>query len=117
MSALLHDTVEDTDATLDEIRTEFGGVVADIVDEVSDDKSLDKQERKRLQIEHAASKSHRAKLVKLADKLYNIRCGQIMLLKGFYFDYKSLRDLETTLPTGWTEQRRKEYFAWAAKVR
>jgi len=65
---------------------------------VSDDKSLAKQERKRLQIEHAPKCSQKAKLVKLADKLYN------------------LRDLERASPQNWTEQRVKEYFQWAEKV-
>ncbi len=50
--------------------------------EVSDDKSLPKTERKRLQIEHAAECSNRAKLVKLADKLYNLRCDALTSLVG-----------------------------------
>lgn len=87
MGAILHDTVEDTDTTLDELEEHFGAEVRTIVAECSDDKSLPKEERKRLQIEHAKSISKRAKLVKLADKLYN------------------LRDLERTLPSGWTEVR------------
>ena len=66
--------------------------------EVTDDKSLSKQERKRLQIEHAPHKSHKAKLVKLADKLYN------------------LRDLSRAVPEGWTDERVQEYFVWASKV-
>jgi len=49
-AALLHDTVEDTDTTMDEIEAEFGAEVAGIVAEVTDDKSLPKQERKRLQV-------------------------------------------------------------------
>ena len=69
-----------------------------IVDEVSDDKSLPKAERKRLQIEHAAHSSREAKLVKLADKIHN------------------LRDLERTTPVGWTEERVREYFQWSYKV-
>lgn len=72
-AALLHDTVEDTDTTLDEIEEHFGTKVRGIVDEVSDDKDLSKQERKRLQVVHAPHKSREAKLVKLADKLYNLR--------------------------------------------
>lgn len=66
--------------------------------EVSDDKSLPKQTRKQLQIEHAAHCSPEAKLVKLADKLYN------------------LRDLEKETPQGWTQERKQQYFEWAAKV-
>lgn len=87
MAAILHDTVEDTDTTFDEIEEHFGHTIRNIVAEVTDDKSLPKQERKRLQIEHAKSTSHQAKLVKLADKLYN------------------LRDLERTRPFQWTEVR------------
>ena len=66
--------------------------------EVTDDKQLPKEDRKRLQIEHAPHLSRRAKLVKLADKLYN------------------LRDLQRSVPVGWSETRVKEYFEWAAKV-
>ena len=66
--------------------------------EVTDDKRLSKEDRKRLQIEHAPHKSHRAKLVKLADRLYN------------------LRDLRRSTPVGWSNARVEEYFEWAAKV-
>merc|ERR1712156_1011800 len=82
-AALLHDTVEDTDTTLDE---------------VSDQKDLPSQERKRLQVVNAPKKSHRAKLVKLADKLYN------------------LRDLQRSTPKGWTEKRLQLYFVWSSYV-
>lgn len=97
-AALLHDTVEDTDTTFEELEREFGSRVRRLVEEVTDDKSLPKAERKRLQIEHAAAKSPQAKLVKLADKIYN------------------LRDLQRCRPERWTEQRCREYFAWAKKV-
>lgn len=97
-AALLHDTVEDTDTTLDEIELKFGKKVAGIVAEVTDEKGLEKAERKRLQIIHARHASKEAKLVKLADKLYNIK------------------DLERSLPSGWTNERRLEYYKWAAKV-
>lgn len=92
LAAILHDTVEDTDTTFAEIEKEFGYKVCQIVREVTDDKALPKAERKRLQIEHAPNISHEAKLVKLADKLYN------------------LRDLEKGVPIGWTHERIKEYF-------
>lgn len=72
-AALLHDTVEDTDTSPAELEAKFGPVVARIVQEVTDDKSLPKQERKRQQVEHAPHCSRQAKLVKLADKLYNLR--------------------------------------------
>uniref|UniRef100_A0A8C1X4P5 Guanosine-3',5'-bis(diphosphate) 3'-pyrophosphohydrolase MESH1 n=1 Tax=Cyprinus carpio TaxID=7962 RepID=A0A8C1X4P5_CYPCA len=97
-TALLHDTVEDTDTTIDELEAVFGPTVARIVQEVTDDKSLPKEERKRLQVEHAPHRSHQAKLVKLADKLYN------------------LRDLNRCTRTGWTAERVQEYFAWASRV-
>lgn len=72
-AALLHDTVEDTDTSPAELEAKFGAVVTRIVQEVTDDKSLPKQERKRQQVEHAPHCSRQAKLVKLADKLYNLR--------------------------------------------
>ncbi|XP_044270252.1 guanosine-3',5'-bis(diphosphate) 3'-pyrophosphohydrolase MESH1 [Tribolium madens] len=97
-AALLHDTVEDTATTFEEIEEVFGKRVRGIVEEVTDDKSLPKEERKRLQIEHAKGSSYEAKLVKLADKLYN------------------LRDLEIATPEGWSEGRVREYFVWSSKV-
>jgi guanosine-3',5'-bis(diphosphate) 3'-pyrophosphohydrolase len=98
VAALLHDTVEDTGTTLAEIEQSFGAPVAAIVAEVTDDKTLQKAERKRLQIEHAAQLSQRAKLVKLADKICN------------------LRDMHTSPPVGWPLQRTREYFDWAKQV-
>ena len=98
MAALLHDTVEDTATSFEDIARSFGAEVADIVREVTDDKSLPKAERKRLQIEHAARLSRRAKLVKLADKICN------------------LHDIAVSPPTDWTLQRKREYFDWAKAV-
>lgn len=98
IAALLHDTVEDTDTTLEEIERLFGSRVAEIVDEVSDDKTLPKHVRKQQQIDHAPHISHEAKLVKLADKLDN------------------LTDLLTDTPIGWEPQRVTQYFDWAEKV-
>ncbi|XP_048811678.1 guanosine-3',5'-bis(diphosphate) 3'-pyrophosphohydrolase MESH1 isoform X2 [Lagopus muta] len=97
-AALLHDTVEDTDTTLPEIEERFGPEVRRVVEELTDDKTLPKAERKRLQVERAAGSSARAKLVKLADKLHN------------------LRDLQRCAPKGWSEERVQEYFRWAAEV-
>ena len=71
MAAVLHDTVEDTDTTFEEIEENFGAEIRKIVEEVTDDKKLPKMERKQLQIEHAKHASPKAKVVKLADKLYN----------------------------------------------
>ncbi|XP_072348823.1 guanosine-3',5'-bis(diphosphate) 3'-pyrophosphohydrolase MESH1 isoform X1 [Scyliorhinus torazame] len=97
-AALLHDTVEDTDTTFAEIEERFGEKVRSIVAEVTDDKLLSKKERKLRQIQHAPHCSYEAKLVKLADKLYN------------------LRDLKRCTPAGWTERRVEEYFIWASSV-
>lgn len=97
-AALLHDTVEDTDTTFAEIEQRFGLEVRRLVEEVTDDKALPRAERKRLQVERAAGLSAGARLVALADKLYN------------------LRDLQRCTPVGWSEQRVREYFAWAARV-
>jgi len=72
-SALLHDTVEDTDATTEEIEAEFGPLISEIVVDVTDDTTLERHERKQAQIEHAAHISDQAKLVKLADKISNLR--------------------------------------------
>jgi guanosine-3',5'-bis(diphosphate) 3'-pyrophosphohydrolase len=97
-AALLHDTVEDTATTADEVAREFGPRVGRIVAEVTDDKRLPKAERKRAQIEHASSLSPEAKLVKLADKICN------------------LRDVAERAPAGWSLERRREYFDWAKRV-
>ena len=97
-AALLHDTLEDTDTTSDEIEGEFGARIAAVVVEVTDDKTLMKADRKRLQIEHASIISREAKLVKLADKICN------------------LRDITSALPKGWSLDRRREYFDWAKQV-
>ena len=97
-AALLHDTVEDTETTPAELREAFGEKIAGIVAEVTDDKSLPKAERKRLQIEHAAAISREAKLVKLADKICNVR------------------DVADHPPAKWDLARRREYFDWAKRV-
>ena len=97
-AAILHDTIEDTKTTADELRKHFGEKITSIVLEVSDDKNLDKEVRKQLQIDHAASISQEAKLVKLADKIANIT------------------DIINTPPVKWTKERKLEYFAWAKAV-
>ena len=96
-AALLHDTVEDTDTSLSEIESLFGPRVASIVAEVTDDKSLPKAERKRRQIASAPTKSHEAKLVKLADKICNLR---------------DLRDC----PPDWSQKRIALYYSFARDV-
>ena len=95
---LLHDTLEDTETTYDELVAEFGAEIADLVKEVTDDTTLPKTERKRLQIENAPHKSPRAKMIKIADKISNIK------------------SIKTSHPPHWTEERKQEYIEWAAKV-
>jgi len=97
-AALLHDTIEDTETTVEELEREFGPRIARIVAEVTDDTSRPKEERKRLQVEHAASLSHEAKLVKLADKICNVR------------------DMLDAPPAHWSLERRQAYFDWAKEV-
>ena len=98
ISAILHDTIEDTDTTLDEVENEFGINIRKIVDECTDDKDLTWQENRQRQIDKAPNSSYEAKVVKLADKLYN------------------LRDIDRHVPCGWTETRAHDYFVWALEV-
>jgi guanosine-3',5'-bis(diphosphate) 3'-pyrophosphohydrolase len=98
IAAILHDTLEDTETTLEELEREFGPRIARIVDEVTDDHSLPKAERKRLQVERAPQASPQAKLVKLADKICN------------------LRDVVDAPPARWSLERRRGYFEWAKAV-
>ena len=97
-AALLHDTIEDTNTTAEDLVETFGAKVAAIVLEVTDDKSLDKAVRKEEQVKHAPHISREAKLVKLADKICN------------------LRDILSTPPADWTAERKTAYFDWAARV-
>ena len=97
-AALLHDTIEDTKTTREELIDHFGSDVANLVVEMTDDKLLSKQERKRLQIENAPKKSERAQTIKLADKIAN------------------LRSILSSPPTNWDLQRQREYFTWAELV-
>ena len=97
-AALLHDTVEDTKTTEAELVERFGTKIAGLVMEVTDDNTLEKADRKRLQVEHAPHISREAKLVKLADKISN------------------LRDVAASPPKAWSLERRREYFDWAKQV-
>jgi len=97
-AAVLHDTIEDTETTSEELNAIFGQKVASVVMEVTDDKSLEKLVRKQRQVEHAPHISTEAKLVKLADKISN------------------LRDILASPPADWTAERKQDYFEWAAKV-
>lgn len=98
VAGILHDTIEDTGTSYEELKREFGENVADIVRECTDDKSLPKAERKRLQAESAAHKSDEAKMVKMADKTSN------------------LRSILASPPANWDEKRKVEYFEWAKTV-
>ena len=97
-AALLHDTVEDTETRTEEIAGTFGAEVARMVEEVTDIKWLRKRSRKKLQVVRASRSSAGAKLVKLADKICN------------------LRDIIANPPSDWTLERKREYFDWAKSV-
>lgn len=97
-AALLHDTIEDTATTAEELTLHFGSRVCGYVEEVSDDKTLYRDERKRQQIDHAPELSEQATLIKLADKICNIT------------------DIAHAPPSGWNRQRRMEYLDWAEAV-
>jgi guanosine-3',5'-bis(diphosphate) 3'-pyrophosphohydrolase len=98
LAAILHDTVEDTGTTFSELEELFGRDVRRIVAEMTDDKSLPKDERKRFQIEHANRLSAKAKQIKIADKICNVR------------------DVIHSPPPQWSKERRREYLQWAKKV-
>lgn len=98
IAALLHDTIEDTATTAEGIKREFGEQVMKWVLECSDDKSLAKAERKRLQIVNAAGKSEGAKMIKVSDTSCN------------------LHSILEEPPVGWSVGRRLGYFEWAGKV-
>ncbi|WP_425495023.1 HD domain-containing protein [Pandoraea commovens] len=97
-AAVLHDTLEDTHTTVEELRSHFGERVARIVEEVTDDKNLPKLRRKDLQIQLAPQKSGEAALIKIADFTCN------------------LRDLVNAPPPEWSSTRIRGYFDWAARV-
>ena len=97
-AALLHDTIEDTKTTPEELIENFGERVCNLVQEVTDDKTLPKLERKQRQIDHAKEISGDAALIKLGDKISNVT------------------DITNTPPTDWDSNRRLEYFEWAEKV-
>lgn len=98
IAALLHDTIEDTGVTKEDLKQCFGPDVANLVEEMTDDKSLPKAERKRLQIETAPHKSPRAQVIKLADKISNVR------------------SIIHSPPADWDHERRRQYVDWARRV-
>lgn len=98
LAGLLHDTIEDTATSYEELSREFCNDVADLVSEVTDDKSLPKERRKDLQVQMSPYKSDRAKMIKIADKISN------------------LESILNSPPVEWSEKRKRDYFVWAAKV-
>ena len=98
VAAVLHDTIEDTRTSPEELEAAFGRSVRLLVQEVTDDKRLPKAERKRLQVEHAPHLSLAAKMIKLADKISNVR------------------DVTENPPAAWPIGRRREYLEWAERV-
>jgi (p)ppGpp synthase/HD superfamily hydrolase len=97
-AAILHDILEDTETTRDELSQVFGERITDFVVQMTDDKSLPKDERKKLQIEHAPHLSPGAKLIKLGDKISNVR------------------EIANDPPVKWSKKRRGKYFNWATEV-
>lgn len=98
VAGLLHDCIEDQNVKYEELVELFGEDVAGLVREVTDDKTLDKAERKRLQVTKTPHKSDRAKMLKIADKTSN------------------LRSIRLSPPKNWDAQRKQEYFEWAKAV-
>ncbi len=96
-AALLHDTIEDVGVSREDLVIAFGEDIAALVVEVTDDKSLEKAERKRLQVVNAPDKSDRAKMLKLADKASNVRAM-------------------VASPPDWPDRRKREYADWAEAV-
>lgn len=97
-AAILHDTLEDTDTTPEELKAAFGSRICKLVKEVTDDKQLPKAKRKEMQIEHAAQLSPDAVLIKLGDKISNVL------------------DVTHSPPAKWNIERRREYLDWAEAV-
>lgn len=98
LAAILHDTIEDTEATPEDIEQLFGVEVRNLVLEVTDDKSLPKAVRKQKQVEHAPNLSFGAKHIKLSDKISNIR------------------EISANPPSEWSKERKLEYIAWGERV-
>jgi len=98
VAAILHDTIEDTGATGEQIEKMFGARVRGFVEEVTDNKSLPKKERKQKQVEHAPHLSDEAKQIKLADKSSNVR------------------EITANPPADWSETRKREYLDWGERV-
>lgn len=97
-AAVLHDTIEDTDTSPEDIQALFGAQILAVVQELTDDKGLEREERKRLQIEHAPHKSPAAAQIKIADKFCNVR------------------DVIESPPEDWSRERKIAYVQWAIDV-
>lgn len=104
-AALLHDVIEDTakgneeiNNLSDKIRDNFGEDVLKLVQEVSDDKSLTVEERKRLQVLHTPQLSDGAKKIKIADKICNVL------------------DIKNDPPEDWPVERKLKYLEWSKRV-
>ena len=97
-AALLHDTLEDTDTSAAELVVQFGEEIGALVIELTDDGALEKAQRKQAQVDRAPGLTRKARAVKLADKICN------------------LRDLSAMPPAGWSLQRQREYYDWARRV-
>ncbi|SRR6266849_2863521 len=98
MACFLHDVVEDTSVTPQEVARLFNDDVASLVMEATDNKTLPKDERKAMQVKTAPHKSARAQTLKLADKISNLRA------------------LLTSPPPDWSRERKRQYFEWARAV-
>ena len=98
MAAVLHDTIEDTETTAEELEAQFGRTVRKVVEELTDDKSLEPAVRKQLQADHAPKLSKEGKAIKLADKIANVR------------------DVTDAPPAKWDLERRIKYLDWTEKV-
>jgi guanosine-3',5'-bis(diphosphate) 3'-pyrophosphohydrolase len=97
-ASLLHDTLEDTETSPEELKKNFGEMITSIIIEVSNDMTLNSQQRRVYELRKVASLSNKAKLVKIADKLANIR------------------DVSTMPPAGWTQEKKQNYFDFALKI-
>jgi guanosine-3',5'-bis(diphosphate) 3'-pyrophosphohydrolase len=97
-AALLHDVIEDTETKHEEVESAFGRAILSLILEVSDDKSVPKEVRKELQVQHAPNLTPGAKLIKIADKICNIK------------------DVTHSPPPDWSIKRRMEYLDWAERV-
>ena len=97
-AAWLHDTVEDCDVSAGDLRAIFGDQIAGLVMELTDDKSLAAWDRKKLQVANAPRKSAGAALLKICDKMSNVR------------------SVAETPPLDWSMERRNAYLIWAEEV-